>query len=121
VPGRQVGKLILWSLKETTGTRKSAGNGHRAGLIKFRYAGGRNVVRHEYFRPICNTNILSQVSGTLHWAPESVLDAFYRTTGVRYLKRNDYSDNFHTYGAEWSENYIYTWVDTRIAVKPSKF
>jgi beta-glucanase (GH16 family) len=61
------------------------------------YTGGRNVV-----------------SGTLHWAPNWLLDAFWRTTGNRYLKRADYSDAYHTYGMEWSENYIYTWVDTRI-------
>ena len=63
------------------------------------------------------TNLTNQVGGTLHWAPEVVLDAFYRTSGVRYLKRSDYSDAFHTYGMEWSENYIYTWVDTRLAVR----
>ncbi|KAG0645760.1 Beta-1 [Hyphodiscus hymeniophilus] len=65
------------------------------------YRGGRNLV-----------------GGTLHWAPQAVLDAFYRTSGVRYLKRNDYSDSFHTYAVEWSENYIYTWVDSRIALDP---
>ncbi|KIN08760.1 glycoside hydrolase family 16 protein [Oidiodendron maius Zn] len=62
------------------------------------YAGGRNLV-----------------GGTLHWAPDSVLDAYYRTSGVRYLKRGDYSDDFHTFGMEWGEDYIYTWVDSRLA------
>jgi beta-glucanase (GH16 family) len=61
------------------------------------YSGGRNTA-----------------SGTLHWAPASILDAFWRTTGTRYLKRTDFSDAYHTFGVEWSENYIYTWVDTRI-------
>ncbi|KAI1339990.1 putative gram-negative bacteria binding protein [Xylariaceae sp. FL0016] len=57
----------------------------------------------------------SVVGGTLHWGPESALDAFWRTGGVRYLQRGDYSQRFHTYGVEWSENYIYTYVDSRLA------
>jgi hypothetical protein len=64
-----------------------------------RYKGGRN-----------------EVGGTLHWAPNSDLDAFWRTNGVRYMTRGDYSDDFHTFGMEWSDSYIYTWVDSRLAV-----
>ena len=44
------------------------------------------------------------------------MDAFFRTAGVRSMKRGDYSDGFHTFGMEWSENYIYTYVDSRLAV-----
>lgn len=66
---------------------------------EYRYDGGRNVV-----------------GGTLHWAPNAALDAFYRTNGVKYMTRGDYSDDYHTFGMEWSEDYIYTWVDTRLAV-----
>jgi hypothetical protein len=61
------------------------------------YHGGRNVAGE-----------------ALHWAPFWLLDAFWRTMGVRYLKRTDYSDAYHTFGMEWSENYIYTWIDSRI-------
>jgi hypothetical protein len=32
------------------------------------------------------------------------------------MTRGDYSDAFHTYAVEWSEDYIYTWVDTRLVV-----
>jgi hypothetical protein len=64
-----------------------------------RYSGGRNLV-----------------GGTLHWAPYSVLDAFYRTNGVKYKSRGDYSDGYHVYGMEWSDSYIYTYVDSRLAV-----
>jgi hypothetical protein len=63
-----------------------------------RYDGGRNTV-----------------SGTLHWGPESSLDAFWRTSGTRYLKRSDYSASVHTYGVEWSDSYIFTYVDSRLA------
>ncbi|OKL57256.1 hypothetical protein UA08_07422 [Talaromyces atroroseus] len=62
------------------------------------YAGGRN-----------------EVSGTLHWAPVSTLDAYWRTSGVKYMTRGDYSDSYHTFGMEWSDSYIYTWVDSRLA------
>ncbi|KAH8594619.1 concanavalin A-like lectin/glucanase domain-containing protein [Bisporella sp. PMI_857] len=40
--------------------------------------------------------------------------SMYDTMGVRYLRRTDYSEAYHVFGMEWSENYIYTWVDTRI-------
>ncbi|KAK6068054.1 beta-1,3-glucan-binding protein [Seiridium cupressi] len=30
------------------------------------------------------------------------------------MKHGDYSDGFHTYGLEWSENYLYTYVDNRL-------
>lgn len=66
-----------------------------------RYSGGRN-----------------EVSGTLHWGPDSSLDSFWRTSGVSYMTRGDYSDDYHVFGMEWSETYIYTWVDTRLAVRP---
>lgn len=32
------------------------------------------------------------------------------------MTRGDYSDDFHTFGMEWSDSYIYTWVDSRLAV-----
>ncbi|KAH8690186.1 putative gram-negative bacteria binding protein [Talaromyces proteolyticus] len=57
----------------------------------------------------------NEVGGTLHWAPNAMLDAFWRTNGVRYMTRGDYSDDFHTFGMEWSDSYIYTWVDSRLA------
>lgn len=66
------------------------------------YDGGRNTV-----------------GGTLHWGPQSSLDAFWRTNGIRYMKRGDYSEDFHVFGVEWSENYIYTYVDSRLAVSAS--
>jgi hypothetical protein len=32
------------------------------------------------------------------------------------MTRGDYSDDYHTFGMEWSDEYIYTWVDSRLAV-----
>ena len=35
------------------------------------------------------------------------------------MTRGDYSEAYHTYGMEWSDSYIYTWVDSRLAVSLS--
>lgn len=52
------------------------------------------------------------VSSSLHWGPTSDQDAYWRTTGSNSLKQSDFTDRFHTFGLEWSENYIYTWLDS---------
>jgi beta-glucanase (GH16 family) len=57
------------------------------------------------------------VSGTLHWGPNAVLDLFFRATGKRDLRRTDFSEDFHLFGMEWTEDYIYTYVDSRLAVR----
>ncbi|KAF2808462.1 putative gram-negative bacteria binding protein [Mytilinidion resinicola] len=56
-----------------------------------------------------------EISGTLHWGPKTVLDLFWKTTGKRGIRRTDYSKDFHVYGMEWTPNYIYTYVDSRLA------
>ena len=52
--------------------------------------------------------------GTLHWGPTSATDAYYRTTSAKKLRRGDYSDGFHTYGIQWTPDYIYFYIDSRI-------
>jgi beta-glucanase (GH16 family) len=34
--------------------------------------------------------------------------------GVKSFKRKDFSQDFHVYGLEWSEKYLYFYVDTRL-------
>jgi beta-glucanase (GH16 family) len=53
------------------------------------------------------------VSSTLHWAPSKYLDQSSRTTGQLVLRRQDLSKSFHTYGLEWSEKHLFTWIDDR--------
>jgi hypothetical protein len=53
-------------------------------------------------------------TSTLHWGMDTITDAFWRTTAGRVLRRTDYSKSFHTFGMEWSEDYIVTYVDSRI-------
>jgi beta-glucanase (GH16 family) len=57
--------------------------------------------------------------GALHWGPVAEKDAFYKTSGKHNLRRTDYSEAFHTYGLEWSENYLFTYIDSRLLVSHS--
>ncbi len=54
------------------------------------------------------------ITSTLHWGLDFGTDKFLYTTKSRFLRRTDYSEAFHTYGLEWSENYLYTYVDKRL-------
>jgi beta-glucanase (GH16 family) len=56
------------------------------------------------------------VISALHWGPHPQADAFWKTSGKHNLRRTDYSESFHTYGLEWSENYLFTYIDTRLLV-----
>lgn len=50
----------------------------------------------------------------LHWGPYSAVNAYWRTMGQTTLKRSDFSKEFHTFGLEWTEDYIVTYVNNRI-------
>lgn len=54
------------------------------------------------------------VTSTLHWGPSSLSDAYWRTTNGKAIRRTDYTKEYHTFGLEWSENYIYTYLDSRL-------
>ncbi|KAF2427548.1 concanavalin A-like lectin/glucanase [Tothia fuscella] len=51
------------------------------------------------------------VMSTLHWGPSVESEAFWRTTHASTRKRHDYSEEFHTYGIEWSKDYLFTYLD----------
>ncbi|KAF3914192.1 Beta-glucanase [Dactylellina cionopaga] len=51
---------------------------------------------------------------TLHWGPYAAANAYWRTMGDTRLKRSDFSQEFHTFGMEWTEDYIVTYVGSRI-------
>ena len=53
----------------------------------------------------------------LHWGPIAEADAFYKTSGKHNLRRTDYSQSYHTYGVEWSGNYLFTYIDSRLLVR----
>jgi beta-glucanase (GH16 family) len=54
------------------------------------------------------------VGSALHWAPVASADAFWRTQGKHNIRRTDYSETFRTYGLEWSEKYLFTYIDNRL-------
>jgi beta-glucanase (GH16 family) len=58
------------------------------------------------------------IISALHWGPIPDADAFFKTSGKHSIRRTDYSDSFHTYGLEWSENHLFTYIDSRLLVKP---
>ncbi|KAJ9628422.1 hypothetical protein H2204_009259 [Knufia peltigerae] len=61
--------------------------------------------------PMGGNNI---VSSTLHWGPDIVNDAWWRTNSRQNALHTTYSDGFHTYGLEWTPDHLYTYIDTRL-------
>lgn len=56
------------------------------------------------------------VSSALHWGTATENDRWRRSYGEWGGKRVRYTDDFHTYGLEWSEKYLFTWLDGRLRV-----
>jgi beta-glucanase (GH16 family) len=54
------------------------------------------------------------MSSTLHWGPSYQHDAYIQTHGTAFLRRSDFSTSFHTFGLEWTENYIFMYLDSRL-------
>lgn len=54
------------------------------------------------------------VSSALHWGPDPANDAWWRTNNKRQALHTTYSAAQHVYGVEWSEKYIFTYIDTRL-------
>ncbi|OZJ05145.1 hypothetical protein BZG36_01344 [Bifiguratus adelaidae] len=52
------------------------------------------------------------VSSALHWGPSSDLDRWSLTTNRYVNQHSDYTQAFHTFGLEWTDDYILTWVDS---------
>jgi beta-glucanase (GH16 family) len=58
-------------------------------------------------------------SSSLHWGPLPAVDAFWKTSAKHNIRRTDYSEKFHKFGLEWNENYLFTYIDTRLVVSGS--
>jgi len=54
------------------------------------------------------------ISSTLHWGPDPANNAWWRTNNKRKALHTTYADKFHTFGLEWSENYLFTYVNSRL-------
>lgn len=60
------------------------------------------------------------VTSALHWGTTYLNDAWRLSAGEWGSKRTKYSEGFHTYGLEWSEKYLFTWLDGRLRVGTRK-
>lgn len=54
------------------------------------------------------------ISSTLHWGPDMAQDQYLRTTSTSTQRLGMFANTFHTYGLEWSEKYIKSYVDGRL-------
>lgn len=54
------------------------------------------------------------MQSTLRWGPNTDEDGWWRTNVGRTAPQSTYTERFHTFGLEWSEKYLYTYIDSRI-------
>lgn len=66
---------------------------------------------NNYTYPSGGNNI---VSSSLHWGPNYANDAWWRTNVKRNALHTTFAKKFHTFGLEWSEKYVFTYIDTRL-------
>jgi beta-glucanase (GH16 family) len=78
----------------------------RTGEIDIAQIRGNNAAKYE--------GGLDTVSSVMHWGDTVYLDQSDRTSEKLTLRRQDLSRGFHTYGIEWSETRLFTWIDDRV-------
>ncbi|GLB42876.1 putative glycosyl hydrolases family 16 [Lyophyllum shimeji] len=54
------------------------------------------------------------VRGSLNWGPLTWLNGVAKTYGAWHLRRGSHDTDFHTYGLEWTEEFIRIYVDSRL-------
>lgn len=77
-------------------------------------SGEIDIVESRGNSPATYTDGRDTATSALHWGLSTGTDAFLKTFNKRYIRRSDYSQGFHTWGLEWSEGYMYTYVDSRL-------
>lgn len=53
-------------------------------------------------------------SSALHWGPDQANDAWWQTNVKRPALHSTYSSQFNTFGMEWSQKYIFTYINSRL-------
>ncbi|KAL6710851.1 hypothetical protein ACN47E_007908 [Coniothyrium glycines] len=53
-------------------------------------------------------------SGTLHFGPEANYDGWWRNHVKRKALHTTYSADYNVFGVEWTEKYIFTYINTRL-------
>jgi len=66
---------------------------------------------NNYTYPQGGNNI---VSSALHWGPDPANDAFWRTNVKRPALHTTYSAGYNTFGVEWSQRYLFTYINSRL-------
>ncbi|OQO07975.1 hypothetical protein B0A48_06768 [Cryoendolithus antarcticus] len=64
--------------------------------------------------PLNYTDGRNSIISAMHWGPSTSTDAFWRTSGKHNLRRADYSQAFHTYGLEWTPDYLFMYIDNQL-------
>ena len=54
------------------------------------------------------------ISSTLHWGPNTDYDAWYHTYLKKEALHTTYTQTYHTFGLEWSEKYLFTYINSRL-------
>ncbi|KAI0015092.1 glycoside hydrolase family 16 protein [Xylariomycetidae sp. FL0641] len=54
------------------------------------------------------------VSSALHWGPDPANDAWWRTNVKRESLHTTYAADFNVFGIEWSQKYLFTYVNSRL-------
>ncbi|KAF3180550.1 hypothetical protein TWF751_010930 [Orbilia oligospora] len=52
-------------------------------------------------------------TSTLHWGVSRLADRFWKTTRSRQIRHTDFTKGFHTFGIEWTKDYIFTYHNGR--------
>lgn len=78
----------------------------RSGEIDLMESRGNN-----YTYPQGGNNI---ISSALHWGPNPANDGWWRTNVKRPALHTTYSSGFNTFGLEWSQKYLFTYVNSRL-------
>ncbi|CED82980.1 Glycoside hydrolase, family 16 [Phaffia rhodozyma] len=60
------------------------------------------------------TRGVDYISSALHWGVWTALDRTYWTWGWNQQRRKYYNKGFRTFGLEWTDKYIMTYVDSRV-------
>ncbi|KAL2022969.1 hypothetical protein VTK56DRAFT_4184 [Thermocarpiscus australiensis] len=66
---------------------------------------------NNYTHPQGGNNI---ISSALHWGPNPANDAWWRTNVKRPALHTTYAAGFNTFGLEWSQKYLFTYVNSRL-------
>ena len=54
------------------------------------------------------------VSSALHWGPDPANDAWWKTNNKNKALKTTFAAGFNTFGLEWSQKYLFTYVNSRL-------